>query len=163
MSRISGLVTIIILLMAGFSCAADQSALTNAFAQTATAYANDSFLLLGMVGDQFVAGSLDGGAAAQTVTGVQKRIRVIRAKINLVLSWANSDQDRKWLQVLDNVYICLDRQAWAARKFVDDRSPASAKRFETFRNECLDKIRNLSQFYESLANSEELPAPLSTR
>ncbi|MCX5872655.1 MAG: hypothetical protein NTY51_05375 [Deltaproteobacteria bacterium] len=163
MHRESFLAFCIVIAMAGSSLSADQSILIDAFAQTATAYANDSFLLLGVVGDQFVTGTYDKDSAAQDVRNIQKRIRIIRAKINLVTGSINSKPDKKWLKVLDSVYICLDQQAWAMTKYIDDKSPSNARRFESIRSECLVKIKNLAQFYGSLGASDELPAPLSTR
>ncbi len=163
MNRVSFSVLAIMITMMAHSAFADQQTLADAFAQTATAYANDSFLLLGMVGDEFVTGALDKSSAAQTVTNIQKRIRIIRAKINLVLASLNLGNERKWLKILDSVYTSLDQEAWAMNRYIDNKTPAHAQRFDAIRVECLQKIRDLSQFYASTVGSDELPAPLSTR
>jgi len=163
MNRVSFFIVAIVIAMTAHSAFADQQTLTDAFAQTATAYANDSFLLLGMVGDEFVTGALDKSSAAQTVANIQKRIRMIRAKINLVVASMNLGNERKWLKILDSVYTSLDQQAWAMTRYIDDKTPANAKRFDAIRGECLEKIGNLAQFYASAGASVELPAPLSTR
>ncbi len=163
MNRVSFFLVVFIIAMSVQSAFTDQQTLGDAFAQTATAYANDSFLLLGMVGDAFVTGALDKSSAVQTVANIQKRIRIIRAKINLVEAAMHSGNRSKWLKILDSVYTSLDQQAWAITKYIDDKTPVNAKRFNAIRNECLEKIKDLARFYASTGASVELPAPLSTR
>jgi hypothetical protein len=149
--------------MAGVSPGSDESALIEAFSQTATAYANETFLLLGMVGDQFVSGIFSQESAMRTVVSVQKRIRKIRSKINLALGMAKTERDRRWLKMLDGIYICLDQQAWAMSKYVNEKIPARAKHFDDLRNNCIEKLNFLEQYHASFGSSKELPAPLSTR
>lgn len=157
------LAIIIVTAIAGTSHGSDESALIEAFSQTATAYANETFLLLGMVGDQFVSGIFSQEAAMRTVVNVQKRIRKIRSKINLALGMARTERDRKWLKMLDGIFICLDQQAWAMSKYVNEKIPARAKHFDELRNNCIEKLNLLEQYHSSFWSSEELPAPLSTR
>ena len=156
-------VIVAVIAMTGLSLGYDEAAVIEAFSQAATAYANDSFLLLGMVGDQFVSGIFSQESSISTVAGVQKRIRIIRSKINLTRGMAKTERDRKWLKMLNGIYICLDQQAWAMSKYVNEKTPANAKRFDDLRNNCLEKLNLLEQYHASLGFSKELPAPLSTR
>ncbi|MFH0959941.1 MAG: hypothetical protein V1897_14705 [Pseudomonadota bacterium] len=157
------LVIVVLILMTGPTPGSDKTAVIEAFSQTATAYANDSFLLLGMVGDQFVSGIFSKESAIRTVSGVQKRIRIIRSKINMARGIAKTEQEQKWLKMLDGIYVCLDQQAWTLSKYLHENIPVNAKRFDELRNNCIEKLNILEQYYASLGSPDELPAPLSTR
>lgn len=135
----------------------------NAFLETSTAYLNDAFLLIGAISDTVMTESARRDVAAETIDGVQRRVRIIRAKIKAVLMTRVNIPERKLLSLLDGAYACLDHQAWALITFFKDSAPESAKRFELLRLECLEKIESISNFYAGLPRAPELPEPLSTR
>ena len=86
MKRIACLLILISLLYPPISQGADEAVFLNAFGETATAYLNDSFLLLGTTADGFVADIIPKETALEIVKNVQKRVRVIRAKFQAVAS-----------------------------------------------------------------------------
>lgn len=135
----------------------------NAFSETATAYVNDSFLLLGTTADGFVAHIIPKEKALDIVTNVQKRIRRIRGKLKLVTEIRLADVDLQLISLLDATYGCLDHLAWTLSQYIEERSPETAQRFENHRRECVSRIEKLRQFYSTLPPAEELPEPLSTR
>jgi hypothetical protein len=135
----------------------------NAFLETSSAYLNDAFLLVGAVSDSVMTEHLSPETAAETITNVQKRLRIVRAKINAVMLTRVGLAEKKLLSLLDRSYACLDQQTWALLTFLKDNAPASAKRFEGLRMECLERIQGVSSFYAGLPPAPELPEPLSTR
>ncbi|MGC9028050.1 MAG: hypothetical protein ACP5LD_00105 [Desulfomonilaceae bacterium] len=135
----------------------------NAFIETSSAYLNDAFLLMGAVSDAVMTEHLSAEAAAETIANVQKRLRIVRAKINAAQLTRVRLSEKKLLSLLDRSYACLDQQAWALLAFLKDHTPASAKRFEGQRTECLERIQRVSAFYAGLPPAPELPEPLSTR
>lgn len=141
----------------------DKAVFLNAFGETATAYLNDSFLLLGTTADGFVAEIIPKETALEIAKNVQKRVRVIRGKLKAVSAVRMSQVDKQMVSLLDEAYTCMDHQAWALIEYVTDKSPDTAKRFEDHRTGCLERMRRIAQFYASLPPSPELPAPLSTR
>lgn len=156
--------TVLMFLSVTSTCfAVDRTALINAFGETATAYLNDSFLLLGTTADGFVSDVVPKDTALEISRNVQRRIRIIRAKIKIVDSPQLTFIDKKLLSLLDNSFLCMDHQAWALIRYVQDRVPENAKRFESHRAECLERIRKLADFYSEFPAPPELPAPLSTR
>lgn len=143
--------------------ARDAEVFLNAFGETATAYLNDSFLLLGTTADGFVAHIIPRETAVDIAKNVQKRVRKIRSKLKLVSERRVSGMDWQLVGLLDGAYACMDHQAWALMQYIDERSPESARRFDSRRQECLSRIRKLMEFYSALPPSPELPEPLSTR
>ncbi|AFM27478.1 hypothetical protein [Desulfomonile tiedjei] len=150
-------------IIAGPAQGSDQAVFLNAFGETATAYLNDSFLLLGTTADGFVANIVSKETANEIVKNVQKRVRVIRAKLKAVSNTRISDVDRRLIGLLEQSYACMDHQAWALMKYLAEKSPDSARRFESQRTECLQKLKRVAEFYSTLPPSPELPEPLSTR
>jgi hypothetical protein len=143
--------------------ARDAEVFLNAFGETATAYLNDSHLLLGTTADGFVARIIPRETAADIAKNVQKRVRRIRGKLKLISDTRVSDADRQLIGLLDGAYACMDHQSWALIQYIDEGSPESARRFDSRRNECLTRIRKLMEFYLTLPRSAEVPEPLSTR
>jgi len=143
--------------------AGDSELFLSAFTETATAYLNDSFLLLGMTADYLVSEILTKEAALEHTINVQKRIRVIRAKLKAVSQRRITDLDRQLIRLLDNGYACLDLQAWALVKHIEQKSTQTAKNFENQRTQCLERIKTLKSFYSALPPALEFPEPLSTR
>jgi hypothetical protein len=143
--------------------AGDSELFLSAFTETATAYLNDSFLLLGMTADYSVSEILTKEAALEHTTNVQKRIRVIRAKLKAVSQRRITDLDRQLIRLLENGYACLDLQAWALVKHLEQKSTQTAKNFENQRTQCLERIKTLKSFYSALPPALEFPEPLSTR
>jgi hypothetical protein len=152
-----------LLVIAGPARGSDQAVFLNAFGETATAYLNDSFLLLGTTADGFVANIVSKETANEIVKNVQKRVRVIRAKLKAVSNTRISDVDRRLIGLLEQSYACMDHQAWALMKYLAEKSPDSARRFESQRTDCLQKLKRVAEFYSTLPPSPELPEPLSTR
>ncbi len=163
MSRIVRVSFVILLAVTACAHAADSEVFLNAFGETATAYLNDSFLLLGTVADGFVAGSMSKQTALEIGKNIQKRVRVIRARLKAVSEARISDVDRQLIGLLDHAYACMDHQAGTLVQYVDEKSPDTAKRFEAQRVDCLSRLKKLGEFYSTLPPSAELPEPLSTR
>jgi hypothetical protein len=155
------LCTIVLLLVIPATALADERLLLNAFGETATAYLNDAFLLMGTTADCFVADVIPKNTTLQIVANVQKRVQVVRAKFKAVSKIPISEMDRNLILLLDSAYTCMDDQAWALQKYVKEKTPDSAKRFEDTRKECLKKIEEVSTFYSKLPPLAE--PPLSTR
>ncbi|MDQ1237970.1 MAG: hypothetical protein QG577_154 [Thermodesulfobacteriota bacterium] len=143
--------------------AEDKTVYLNAFTETSTAYLNDAFLLVGSTADNLMTESLSRDAAFEIVANVQKRIRIVRAKMKLVLLTDIRPLDRKLLSLLESSYACLDQQTWALMMYIREYSPSAAKRFEERRAECLARIETVAAFYASLPPAPEFPEPLSTR
>lgn len=163
MKRFQTLMFFLFMLMTSNSFAVDQSALINAFGETATAYLNDSFLLLGTTADGYVSDIIPKDTALEISRNVQRRIRIIRAKIKIVDSPRMSLIDKKLLRLLDDSFVCMDHQAWALMRYIQEKLPENAKKFESHRADCLGRIRKLADFYSEIPAPPELPAPLSTR
>jgi hypothetical protein len=163
MKRIAYLLIFISLLYPPVSQGADEAVFLNAFGETATAYLNDSFLLLGTTADGFVADIIPKEKALEIVENVQKRVRVIRAKFKAVSASRISSADKQLIKLLDNAYGCMDHQAWALIQFIQDKTPDTARRFEGQRTDCLNHMKKILDFYSALPPSPEVPEPLSTR
>ena len=163
MKRLQTLLVLVLINVTSLSYAADQGALINAFGETATAYLNDSFLLLGTTADGYVSEVIPKDTALEISRNVQRRIRIIRAKIKIVDSPKMSLIDKKLLNLLDDSFLCMDHQSWALMRYIQDKIPENAKKFEAHRSECLGRIRKLADFYSEFPAPAELPAPLSTR
>ncbi|MBI5249246.1 MAG: hypothetical protein HY912_07110 [Desulfomonile tiedjei] len=163
MKRVIYLLSLFLLLSPLKTWGLDQAVFLNAFGETATAYLNDSFLLLGTTADGFVADIIRKDTALEIVRNVQRRVRVIRAKLRAVANTRISDVDRQLIGLLDHSYACMDHQAWALVQYINDKSPDAARRFESQRTDCLSRIKKISEFYSTLPPSPELPEPLSTR
>ena len=158
------LISILALLLGPSTLLADDRSLfLNAFGETATAYLNDSFLLLGTTADGFVADILPKETALEIAKNVQRRVRVIRGKLQGIAGARISAVDKKLLDLLDNSYGCMDHQAWALYQYVEDKSPEAARRFEAQRSGCLESLKKVADFYSTLPPSPEVPEPLSTR
>jgi hypothetical protein len=143
--------------------AGDAELFLGAFTETAAAYLNDSFLLLGITADYLVSEILTKEAALENTINVQKRIRVIRAKLKAVSHRRITDLDRQLIRLLENGYACMDLQAWALAKHIEQRSAQTAKNFENQRTQCWERIKDLKSFYSALPPALEFPEPLSTR
>jgi hypothetical protein len=141
----------------------DKALFLNAFGETATAYINDSFLLLGTTADGFVSEIIPRETALEIAKNVQRRIRVIRAKLKAISSVRMAEVDRQLIGLLDGAFACMDQQAWVLSQYVADKNPDAAKRFEEQRIGCLDRIGKIGEFYSTLPPAPELPEPLSTR
>lgn len=163
MKRVTCLLSLCVFLLPPVAWSSDQAVFLNAFGETATAYLNDSFLLLGTSADGFVADIIPKDTALEIVRNVQKRVRIIRAKLKAVSNTKISDVDRQLIGLLDQSYACMDHQSWALMQYLNDKNPDSARRFESQRTDCLNKLKKISEFYSTLPPSPELPAPLSTR
>lgn len=144
-------------------CGADQIVYLNAFGETATAYLNDSFLLLGTTADGFVAEVIPKETALEIVKNVQKRVRLVRAKLKAVAGTRLAELDKQLIGLLDNAYACMDHQAWALIQYMEEKKPDTARRFEDQRTECLNRLKKIADFYAVLPPSPEAPEPLSTR
>ena len=153
----------LIFLPCAAQAAGDSELFLSAFTEAATAYLNDSFLLLRTTADGLVAGILPKQRALEHTKNVQKRIRVIRAKLKAVSQRRITDLDRQLIHLLDNGYACTDHLAWALIRFTEDESTETAKKFEDQRKQCLERIKTVSGFYSALPPAPELPEPLSTR
>jgi hypothetical protein len=154
---------LLVLLVYPLAHSSEKALFLNAFGETATAYLNDGFLLLGATADGYVADIMDKKTAVEIAANVQKRVRVIRAKLEAVSKCNIAQIDKQLLDLLNSAYACLDRQAWALTQYLEDKSPSTAKRFEEQRLKCLEGLRKVSEFYSTLPPSPELPAPLGTR
>jgi hypothetical protein len=163
MKRIACLLILISLLYPPISQGADEAVFLNAFGETATAYLNDSFLLLGTTADGFVADIISKETALEIVKNVQKRVRVIRAKFQAVAASRISKADKQLIGLLDNAYGCMDHQAWALIQYIQEKTPDTARRFEGQRTDCLSHMKKIADFYSTLPPSPEVPKPLSTR
>jgi hypothetical protein len=154
---------VVVLVVCPSAQGADWAVFLNAFGETATAYLNDAFLLLGYTADGFVAGFVEEREAVDTVTNVQKRVQIIRAKIKAVSDARIAEVDRQLLSILESGYACLDHEAWALVQYMKEKSPAAAKRFDEQRAACQERLRTVADFYAKLPTSPQLPEPLSTR
>jgi hypothetical protein len=163
MKRVAFLLSLCLLWCPPMVRGSDQAVFLNAFGETATAYLNDSFLLLGTTADGFVADIIPKDTALEIARNVQKRVRVIRAKLRAVANTRISDVDRQLIGLLDQSYACMDHQTWALLQYVNDKSPDTARRFESQRTDCLSRLKKIAEFYSTLPPSPELPEPLSTR
>ncbi len=163
MRRIFCLLTFIIIVIPSATKAGDAELFLNAFGETATAYLNDSFLLLGTIGDHFAAQVVSKDAAMEIAQNVQKRVRIIRAKLRIASQRPLSHWDRQLISLLDSAYACMDHLAWALMMHVGEKSTTSAQRFQDRRVECLERIKKVRAYDSGLPPSQELPEPLSTR
>jgi hypothetical protein len=163
MKRILCLAIICALFSLPAAAAGDSELFLSAFTEAATAYLNDCFLLLGTTADGFVAEILPKETALEYTKNVQKRIRIIRAKLKAVSQRRITDLDRQLIRLLDSGYACMDLQAWALIRFTEDKSTQTAKNFEDQRKQCLERIKTVAGFYSALPPAPELPEPLSTR
>ncbi len=143
--------------------ASDEDLYLNAFGEAATAYLNDSHLLLGAIADGFVADIIRKNTAEEIAKSVQKRVRIIRAKLKAVVESPISEVDKKLIGLLDKAYACMDHQAWALVQHVEEKSPDTARRFAEQRSTCEKRIDEFAKFYSTLPPAPELPEPLSTR
>lgn len=154
--------SVIALMLSPVVADADPALFLNAFGETATAYINDSFLLLGTTADGFVAGIRQEESALQIANDVRKRVRIIRAKLRAVLKTRIAAEDKKLIQRLDDAYACMDHLAWALSQYVREKSPDTANRFEEQRKTCLQRLDKVAKFYSALP-PPEFREPLSTR
>jgi hypothetical protein len=143
--------------------ASDEDLYLNAFGEAATAYLNDSFLLLGAIADGFVADIIQKEKAGEIAKNVQKRVRIIRAKLKAVADGPISEVDKKIIGLLDKAYACMDHQAWALMELVKEKSPDTRRRFDEQRSTCVERVHKIAEFYAALPPAPELPEPLSTR
>jgi len=142
---------------------ADPALFLNSFGVTATAYMNDSFLLLGKTADESAADVIPKEAALERTSDVQSRIRIVRGKLKAVSQAKIAASDKGLIVLLEEAFACLDQQAWALSQYIRERSPENARRFEEQRTECLKRMDKVAQFYATLPPSPEVPEPLSTR
>jgi hypothetical protein len=163
MSRIVGVSIVVLMAVTTIARAADSGVYLNAFGETATAYLNDSFLLLGTVADGFVADIISRDNALEMVKNVQKRVRTIRAKLKAVSGTGISDMDRQLVGHLDNAFACVEQQAGALVQFVEEKSPETARRFDAERVECLKRLKKIAEYYSTLPPAPDAPASLNTR
>jgi len=153
----------IIIVLIPQGAGADPAIFLNAFGETATAYLNDSYLLLGTIADGFVADIIEKEWTNKVAANIQKRIRIVRGKLKTVARCKIADVDKKLIQLLDDAYACMDHQAWALTQYVQEKSPETARRFVEQRTECLGRLEKVRDFYSKLPHSPGLAEPLSTR
>ena len=163
MKKIHYLLVVLVILSPATVFASDKEIYLNAFGETATAYLNDSSLLLGTVADGFVADIIPKEQAQTIARNVQKRVRIIRAKLRAVSECPIAEVDRKLIVLLDKAYACMDHQAWALHQYLQEKNPETARRFADQRTDCLNRVDNILKFYSTLPPAPELPEPLSTR
>ncbi len=156
-------VTLIIIVVPSTVQAGESELFLNAFGETATAYLNDAFLLLGTAADSFAAQILPKENAMEIPKNVQKRVRIIRAKLKIASQQPLSYTDRQLIGLLDSSYACMDHLSWALMRHVEENSTTTSQRFNNQRIECLERIKKTESYYSSLPASPELPEPLSTR
>jgi hypothetical protein len=156
-------VSLLILMASASPAEAEPAIFLNAFGETATAYVNDSFLLLGTIADGFVADIIPKETAADFVGNMQKRLRVVRSKLKAVSRQPIAIMDKQLIKRLDEAYACMDQLAWTLLQYIQEKTVDSAKRFEEQRNTCLQRLESVRQFYATLPPSDEFPEPLSTR
>jgi hypothetical protein len=157
------ILAIILMTMTQPAVARDCAVCINAFGETATAYINDAFLLIGTTADGYVADIMKKDTALEIVKNVQKRVRIVRSKIKDVSRCRISESDRRLMGLLDEAYACLDHLTWALTEYVQDKTPESTRRFDQQRGNCMLRLEAVGRFYTSLPPSPELPEPLSTR
>ncbi|MDQ7784484.1 MAG: hypothetical protein RDU20_16485 [Desulfomonilaceae bacterium] len=141
----------------------DQDLYLNAFGEAAIAYLNDSHLLLGTIADGFVADIIKKETAEEIAKSVQKRARIIRAKLEAVGRTPISEMDKRLIALLDKAYACVDHQAWTLLQYVEEKTPDAASRFAEQRASCEERVKQIAEFYAALPPAPELPEPLSTR
>ncbi len=163
MKRTIQILCIVILVAAAGLSQANQQVYLNAFGETATAYLNDSFLLLGTTADSFAADIIPKETALEIAKNVQKRVRLIRGKLKAVAASKLADTDSKLMALLDSGYACMDHQSWALIQYMEDKTPDNARKFESQRTECLSRLKKIAEFYMTLPPSPEAAEPLSTR
>jgi hypothetical protein len=167
MNRVTGLfllATALIILLPPHVFCSDAEVSFEAFKETAVAYMNDAFLLLGTVADGFTADVIPKEQAVGMTGAAQNRLRIVRAKFKAVGAAAlPNDRDRRLLLMLDETYGCMDRQAWALLQYMRAKSRDSAERFEELRKECLEKIQQVAAFLINRPSPPKVQAPLSTR
>jgi hypothetical protein len=160
--KITALLSLTALILLPAGAHADPALFLNAFGETATAYINDSFLLLGSTADGFVAGIRQEDIALKIADDVRKRVRIIRAKLKAVLKTRIAAEDKRLIERLDGAYACMDHLAWALNQYVREKSPDAANRFEEQRKTCLKRLDAVAKFYSALP-PPEFREPLSTR
>jgi hypothetical protein len=163
MKLIPGFLIFIFLISPVKSFAANDQVFVNAFAEAAVAYANDSFLLLGTIGDAFAGTIIPNENAIETVQKVQKRIRVIRARLREVSNAGLSYNEKRFTAMLDGSYACMDHLAWYLIQYIKQKTPENSQKFENQRTACLEKLKTISNFQSTLPRAPELAEPLSTR
>jgi hypothetical protein len=166
MNRYTGflvLVTALVFLCPPNATSADPHVCLNAFRETAVAYMNDAFLLLGTGADAFTADVIPKEQAVNMTANVQNRLRIIRAKFKAVAATELSGDDRRLLLLVDDAYACMDREAWALLQHLRSKSRDSAKRFDDIRRECLQKIEQVAAFMGDRPAAPKVQEPLSTR
>ena len=156
-------VSLLVIMASASSAAAEPEIFLNAFGETATAYVNDSFLLLGTIADGLVADIVPKETAVELVGNVQKRLRVVRSKLKAVSRQPIAVMDKQLIKLLDEAYGCMDQQAWTLLQYIQEKSLDTARRFEDQRNNCLQRLESVRKFYSTLPPSDEFPEPLSTR
>jgi hypothetical protein len=157
------LCVLMVLAACSFATAAEPSSCVNAFGETATAYLNDAFLLLGTTADGFVGGITQKETAVEIAKNVQKRVRLVRGKLKTVSSAKLVESDSQLFKLLDDAFGRLDHLAWALVEYIENKNPDTAKRFDGERIESLNRIRKIADFYMTLPASPEAAEPLSTR
>ncbi len=156
-------ITLLVITLTPVAAIGNSSVFLNAFGETATAYINDAILLLGTVADSYTANTYQPDKAGRIVSNVQKRVRIVRAKLQAVGTCDITEADRKLVRLLDKAYACADHEAWALLEYVKKKDPELAKRFEEQRQDCIRCMEQIVAFYEALPPSSEKPEPLSTR
>lgn len=157
------LLVVLAVMVPAMGIASDEELFLNAFGEAATAYLNDSFVLLGTIADGFVADIIRKDEAAELAKNIQKKVRIIRGKLKAIGESSISEVDKKFIDLLDKAYACMDHQAWALHQYVEEKSPETARRFYDQRTTCLERVENITKFYSTLPPAPEVPEPLSTR
>lgn len=141
----------------------DWALFLNAFGHTATAYLNDSYLLLGTTADGYHHEIIKKDAALTIADDVKRRVRIIRGKLQDASKRNIADRDRKLLEKLYEAYGCIDHLAWMLTEYINDKNPDNGKRYVEQRKKCLEHIQGIAVFYAELPRSREVAEPLSTR
>lgn len=163
MRRIVGVSIVVMVAVTTLAHAADSGVFLNAFGETATAYLNDSFLLLGTAADGFVANIVSRDNALEIGKNVQKHVRIIRAKLKAVSGASLSDMDRQLIGHLDQASACLEQQAGALVQYAEEKNPDSARRFDTARGDCIKRLKKIAEYYSTLPPAPGAPESLNTR
>ena len=88
---------------------------------------------------------------SRTHRNIQKRMRVIRAKLKAVSQRRITDLDRQLIRLLDNGYACMDLQAWALIRLMEKQIHANRQEFREPEDPMLGTNQDRQEFLLRLA------------